>query len=242
MVGIIGISLLSFVLGDMFGSQGGGGLMGTGNSLGEIDGHTVSYEEYQAKADYYTNIYQIMYGANANSEEMTEGIREQAWQSLVNEQVFDKKYEDFGIQVSSDELFDLIQGRNPSPLVISQFSNPQTGEFDRGFMLRYLQSIDQNPNPDMKTYWLFLEKEIIRQRLQTKFMSLVAKAMYVTDLDAKNMLDNTANSVSMQYVVKSLSSIADSTVKVSSSDIKKYYKEHKAMYKRGNERVFSKAR
>ncbi len=232
LVGIIGISLLSFVLGDMFGTKrGGGGLFSSGNNLGEINGNTITYEEYQNKVDYYTNVYHIMYGQNANNEMVTEEVREQAWQSLVRENVYDKEYANFDIKVSSDELFDLIQGRNPSPMILRHFANPQTGEFDRGFLLRYLQNLDQNPNPDSKTYWLFLEREIIQQRLQTKFMGLVAKAMYVTDVDAKNTLDNTANTVNIEYVVKSLGAVSDSAAKVTTADIKKYYKEHKLQYK-----------
>ncbi len=230
-MGIIGISLLSFVLGDMFGTKRGGGLFSSDHNLGEINGNTVTYEEYQQKVDYYTGIYQIMYGKNANSEAVLDEVREQAWQALVRENVYDTEYANLGLKVSSDELFDLIQGHNPSPLIIRNFSNPQTGEFDRSFVLRYLQSLDQNPNPDAKAYWLFLEKEIIQQRLQTKFMGLVAKAMYVTDVDAQNMLNNTANTVNIQYVMKPLSSVGDSAVKVASADIKKYYNAHKEQYK-----------
>ncbi|MDR0688112.1 MAG: SurA N-terminal domain-containing protein [Prevotellaceae bacterium] len=229
LVGIIGLALLSFVLGDLFGNGGGGGFFSRSYSVGEIGGRAISYEEYQQTVDYFTAVYQAMYGQNAIPESVTDEIREQAWQALVRKYVDDKKYDDWEIQVSGDELFDLIQGRNPSPLVVRNFSNPQTGEFDRGLILRYLQSIEQNP--DAKLYWLFLEKEIISQRKQAKLTSLAAKAMYVTAVDAKNTLDNGAKSVSIQYVSKPLTSYPDSLIKVTSRDVKKYYSEHKQQYK-----------
>ncbi|MDR0710989.1 MAG: SurA N-terminal domain-containing protein [Prevotellaceae bacterium] len=235
LVGIIGLALLSFVLGDLFGnSGGGGGLFSSSNDVGKINGHKVSYEEYQQTVDYFTSIYLAMYGQNATNEAVTEEIREQAWQALVRKYLYDKVYDDVGIQVSSDELFDLIQGRNPSPLVIRNFSNPQTGEFDRGYMLRYLQNIEQNP--DAKLYWLFLEKEIITQRKQTKLMGLAAKAMYVTSVDAKNTFDNGAKTVSIQYVSKPLTSYPDSLIKITSRDVKKYYQAHKPLYKQNASR------
>ena len=236
MVGIIGISLLSFVLGDMFGVKRGGGIFGSDHSVGEINGVKISYEDYHRKLDYYTNIYQIMSGQNANSEQAAEQVREQVWQSLVRENVFDKRFAGFGMRVSSEELFDLIQGRNPSPIVVSNFTNPQTGELDRGFVLRYLQNLDMNPNPDAKAYWLFLEKEIVQQRLQSKFLGLAAKAMYVTGLDAQNALSNTANTVSISFVAKPLSGIPDSAVKAASSDLKKFYRAHKERYKQAASR------
>ncbi|MDR0414383.1 MAG: SurA N-terminal domain-containing protein [Prevotellaceae bacterium] len=228
LVGIIGLALLSFVLGDLFGN-GGGGFFSAAGDVGKINGRTISYEEYQRTTDYFTNVYSAMYGPNTANGDMTDEIREQAWQALVRKYLYDKKYDQMGIEVSSDELFDLVQGRNPSPLVVRNFSNPQTGEFDRGFVLRYLQSLDQNP--DTKFYWLFLEKEIANLRKQAKLTGLVSKAMYVTAADAKNALNNEVRSVSIQYVSSPLTSYPDSLIKVTPSDIKKYYKEHKQQYK-----------
>jgi peptidyl-prolyl cis-trans isomerase D len=230
LVGIIGISLLSFILGDMFGSKGTG-LFSSGYSLGEINGTKISYEDYQHKVDYYTGIYHFMYGQNANNEEVAEEMREQAWQSLVRDKVYAREFDRLGMKVSGDELFDLIQGRNISPLVVSHFTNPQTGEFDRGYVLRYIQNLDLNPNPEAKAFWLFLEKEIIYRRLEAKFLGLAARAMYVTDLDAGNAVNNTSGTVNIQLVANPLSSIADSAVKVTSSDIKKFYNENKERYK-----------
>jgi peptidyl-prolyl cis-trans isomerase D len=233
LVGVIGLALLSFVLGDLFGNSGGG-LFSSANDVGEINGRKISYEEYEQTVSYFTDVYLAMYGQNSTSEAVTEEIREQAWQALVRKYLYDKKYDELGLEVSSDELFDLIQGRNPSPLVIRNFSNPQTGEFDRGYVLRYLQNIEQNP--DAKIYWLFLEKEIINQRKQAKLTALVSKAMYVTAADAKNTFANGANSVSIQYVSKPLSSYPDSLIKITSSDVKKYYREHKQQYKQSASR------
>ncbi|MDR1226347.1 MAG: peptidylprolyl isomerase [Prevotellaceae bacterium] len=232
LVGVIGIALLSFVLGDMFSTRGGGGWFG-GNNVGAIAGNKISYEAYMHKVDYYTRIYRIMYGQNANSEMLTDEIREQAWAAFVREYAVDTEYEDFGLAVSGDELFDLVQGENPSPLIVRNFSNPQTGEFNRANVLGYLQSLEdgRDDNQDEKVRWLFLEKEIINQRLQSKLVNLVAKSLYVTTLDAGEALANTANAVNISYAVKRFDSFADSTLKVSNSDIKAYYNAHKNLYK-----------
>lgn len=224
---VIGLSLLIFVLSDILGNKGGS--FSSNVDVGTIGDHDISYEEYQHTVDYYTSVYNVMYGQNAISEEVSEEVRSQAWQALVRKYVYDVEYEGLDLVVTSDELFDLIQGRNPSPLVVRNFTNPQTGIFDRGVLLRYLQNLDQNP--DGKTYWLFLEKEIVSQRLQAKLTALVSKAMYVTAADAKNTLNNSAKTVSIQYVSKPLNTYPDSLVKVSASDIAKYYSKHKEQYK-----------
>jgi peptidyl-prolyl cis-trans isomerase D len=234
-VGAIGFAILSFILADMLGNRRGPGLFGgRSNDLGSINGHSVSYEDFQVEVDYYTHVYQLMYGMDATNEQVTEEIREQAWQSLIRKLVFDVAYDNMGIDVSSDELFDLVQGRNPSPLVVRNFTDPQTGVFDRANVLRFLQNLESNP--EGKDFWLFLEKEIISQRKQTKLAGLVTKAMYVTNADALNSLNSTANSVSLQYVSKSISAYPDSLIKVASGDVKRYYSAHKNQYKQTESR------
>ncbi|MGL4955678.1 MAG: peptidylprolyl isomerase [Bacteroidales bacterium] len=230
LVGIIGVALLSFVLGDMFGNSSSGSMFSS-QALGEVSGYSIEYQEYQSRVDYYNNIYRVMYGQNANNEAVTEEVREQAWQSLIRQYTVEQKYDALNLRVSSDELFELIQGSTPSPIILRHFANPQTGDFDRAFLLRYLQNLDQADNIDGKTYWLFLEKEIAQQRLQAKFTALMTKSMYSTDIDAQNVVNNGKNNVNIAYVLKPYSAISDSTLKVSSKDLKAFYKANKQNYK-----------
>ncbi|GHT12921.1 peptidylprolyl isomerase [Bacteroidia bacterium] len=232
LVAVIGIALLSFVAGDLFsGNKGGRGGMFSSNDVGEIDGHGVSYEDYMEKVEHYNEVYRVMYGQQATSEVQTNQIREQAWYDFVKTYALGSVYEQLGVAVSSDELFDLIQGSNPSPLIVQNFSNPQTGEFDRATVLNYLQNLDENPNPEAKFYWLFLEQEIVQQRLQEKMLALVAKSLYTTTLEAQEAVANNAGKVNIQYVEQKISTVSDSLVKVTSSDVKRYYNLYKNKYK-----------
>ncbi|GHT69664.1 peptidylprolyl isomerase [Bacteroidia bacterium] len=228
---VIGIALLSFVAGDLFGVKRGRGGLFSSDDVGEINGHGISREDYTDKVDYYTEIYRIMYNQSNHSEAMTDEIREQAWFAFVQQYAVQPEWEHLGLRVSSDELFDLIQGKNPSQLVIRNFSNPNTGEFDRVAVLQYLQNIDANPNPDAKTYWLFLEREIVNQRIQEKLLSLVSKSLYTTTLEAQEAVNGSSNNVDIEYVVRNISGVADSAVTMSSGDIKKYYNLNKKRYK-----------
>ena len=56
LVGIIFLALLAFVLTDLFNSQRGlfGGSGGADNSVGEINGHTVTLAEFRTKMDEYS--------------------------------------------------------------------------------------------------------------------------------------------------------------------------------------------
>ncbi|GHU96350.1 peptidylprolyl isomerase [Bacteroidia bacterium] len=227
----IGIALLSFVAGDLFGVKKGRGGMFSSDDVGEINGHGVSYEDYMEKVEHYNEVYRVMYGQQASNDVQTNQIREQAWYDFVKTFALGPVYEQLGVAVSSDELFDLIQGSNPSPLIMQNFSNPQTGEFDRAMVLNYLQSLDENPNPDAKFYWLFLEKEITQQRLQEKLLALVSKSLYTTTLEAQEAAAGNANRVDIQYVEQKTATVPDSLVKVTSGDVKHYYNLYKNKYK-----------
>jgi peptidyl-prolyl cis-trans isomerase D len=223
---IIGIALLSFVVGDFFtGGRFGGAF--NDDSIGIIGGVGISYTEYNARIDYFNAVYAAM-GRTAQTE--SDEVREQAWYALVQEYAIEPEYRALGLAVSKDELFDLVQGRRPSALAVRYFSDPNTGEFDRARVIQYLQNIDADPNPDAKTMWLYLEKEIAHQRVQEKLLALVSKSLYATSLEAKTTLEGSANSVDIEYVLRSYSEVSDSAINVSSSDIKKYYKQHKKRY------------
>ena len=51
-------------------------------------------------------------------------------------------YNDLGIDVSSDELFDMLQGANLHPIVQQIFRNPNTGQVDRGAVVNFLKNLD----------------------------------------------------------------------------------------------------
>jgi hypothetical protein len=47
--------------------------------VGEIDGKSISYVDYQADVEKFTTINEIMTGSSANTEELQSSIRNAAW-------------------------------------------------------------------------------------------------------------------------------------------------------------------
>lgn len=77
---------------------------------------------------------------------------------------------------------------------------------------------------------------MVKQRLFTKYVGLVSKGIYVTDLEVEQGVNN-ANSLSnIAYILKEYSQIPDSTVTVPESDVRKYYKEHERMFRQSASR------
>ncbi len=227
---IIGLALVAFILGDML--KTGSTLMRPSQlEVAEINGESVQYPDFQKKIEELSEVYKMNTGTSQLDESSWQQIREQVWQTILRELVMTDVYNEVGVDVSADELFDLIQGANPHRIVQQIFRNPNTGVFDKDFALSFLKSLQTNATPAQKAYWLYIENQIKSERIQEKYSNLLGKGMYVTKAEATKSLADKNKSVSFQYIPLNYSTISDSAVSVSDKDLKAYYSAHQDEYK-----------
>ena len=226
---IIGLALLAFILGDMLRS-GRSLLRGKQMEIAEIAGKSIDYKEYQQKLDELTEIYKMNSGRNAVDQQTLEQLREQTWQNMVRNYVMSDIYKDLGIGVSSDELFDMVQGNNISPIIQQLFRDPQTGQVNRSAILQFLKHLETNGTSQQRAYWLFMENQIVAQREYTKYNDLVSKGLYVTTAEAKQDVADKNHQVDINFVAKTYASVPDSAVMVANADMETYYNNHQELY------------
>lgn len=226
---VIGLALLAFILGDLFGS--GGSLFNRNQfEIAEISGKSVPFQTYQQRVDHITELNKVSRRLNALDEQTTENIREEVWNQLVQENVLTPKYEDLGIEISTTELFDMVQGQNLHPIIRQEFGNPQTGEVDIAMVDQFLRNLDADPSGFQRSIWLYLEDIIIRDRQFTKYNNLVRKGLYVTGLQAEKSGAEHSTKVDMSFITSRYSTVSDSLVSVSSAEVSSYYKKNKQKY------------
>ena len=173
----------------------------------------------------------ISLSGNSNIDEATaESIREQTWQQLIRERILDNQYKKLGIGVSSEEVDELVLGNNPHQIVLQLFTDQQTGTFNKSFLVNFLKQTEVDETA--KKYWLFFENEIVNDRMSTKYNSLVSQGLYVTSKQAEFDKNLASATVDFSYIMKNYSSVPDSLVNVSASEIRSYYSEHKETFKR----------
>lgn len=232
---IIGLALVAFILGDML--KTGSSLMKSSQlEVAEINGESVQYPDFQQRIDKIAEVYKMNTGVSQLDENAWNQVREQAWQAVLRELVMGPAYEDLGIDVSSDELFDLVQGSNPHRIVRQLFRNPNTGTFDRTFALAFLKSLQTNANAEQRAYWLYVENQIKQERTSEKYNSLVTKGLYTTKEEAAESLTEKNKKVNFQYIPLNYSSVSDSSISISEKDIKAYYNAHEDNYKQEKSR------
>lgn len=221
---VIGIALLLFVLSDF---QRKGSSHET--TIANIAGEKIGIMEFNRKVDENIELQKNQSGKNNLTTEETNQIRQSTYQQIVNEIVMNKQYEEIGVAVSADELNDLITGNNPHPYIQQSFTNPQTGVFDKQAVLNFLQQLDQ-VDPQIKHQYLMMEKEIKKDRLNSKYMGLIGKGFYVPTAIAKRNFEETNTMADILVSGIRYMSIPDTAVTVTDADYQKFYDENKYKY------------
>lgn len=232
---VIGISLAAFVLGDML--QSGSSMFQRNQmEVGKINGESVQYPDFQKQVEELGEIYKQNTQQNQLDENSWVQVREQTWQTTVRNIVMQDVYEDLGIEVSSEELFDMIQGTNLHPIIQQLFRDPNTGQVDRSAVVRFLKNLETGIAPEQRSYWLYLEKQIVEERIQSKYSNMVSKGLYVTTNEAESSMEAQNKSVNFDYIALNFSSVPDSAVTVTENDLKTYFTAHKGQYKQEKSR------
>lgn len=232
---IIGLALVAFILGDMLNT--GSTLMRPNQmEVAEINGESIQYPDFQKRIEELSEVYKMNMGVSQLDENAWTQIREQAWQAVLQQLVMGDVYSELGVDVSSEELFDLIQGANPHRIVQQLFRNPNTGAFDKDFAISFLKSLQTNATAQQKAYWLYVEEQIKSEKIQEKYNSLISKGLYVTASEATSSLAEKNRKVNFQYIPLNYASVADSSVAVSDKELRAYYAAHEKDYKQEKNR------
>ena len=224
---IIGVALAAFVLGDFARS----GRMGSREvNIGVVDGEEITIMDFNKKVDQNIEATKQQQKKERLTAEESYRLKNETWKQMVNQILLKNEYDALGLSVTSDELFDMIQGPDPHPLIVQSFTNPQTGRFDRNLVVQFLQTLDQN-RPEIKQQWYVFEDYLINDRLRSKYTNLVSKGYYIpTDL-AKMVYSEENDKASIKYAAKKYIEVADSLVNPTDKDYEKAYEENKERYK-----------
>lgn len=244
LVVVVGVALFAFIIGDFLNS-GSTYFRQSQEVIGEINGETINIRDYQQRVDEMAEMYKMQTGQSSLPEEYMSQIRESVFQNMIREIVMAEQTDKLGLTVSPEELFDMVQGENISPMIqqMQIFVNPQTGQFDKGALLDFLKRIESpeaatsSDLQQAKKFWLFWEKNMKQQRLEQKYATLLSKAIVANPIDAKETFEETAVNSDIAYVMQPYSSIPDSTIEVSKSEVEKLYNERKELYKQKEGKV-----
>lgn len=225
---VIGLALALFVLGDFVGNKRPGRGRGV-NLIGEINGDEIMITDFNARVDQNIESQRLNSGKESLSQEEQFQIRQQTWEQMISETLLQEQVSEIGITVTTEELDDLIRGKNPHPYIRQSFTDPQTGQYDPANVINFLQNLDK-VDPEMRQRYLSIEKAIKEDRLNTKYRNLIAKAYYVPKAFAERDYKNRSTIATVRYFALPYTSIVDSLITLTDADYEKFYNENKYKY------------
>ena len=244
---VIGLALFAFILGDLMGS--GSSSMGK-RSVAEINGKGIGVNDYVNREKSLREFYELNAGGQSLDAELEKQIQQETWRRLIRETIMERSYEKLGIDVSADELKTMITGdqsmslngnpalSEPHPIIRQMFSNPETGMLNRAVMNNYFSSLDNPQFAQEKKRWLFIENEIVEEKMNQKYFNLVRKGFQPSSLDLKDYVTENGKSTDFAFISKPFTEIADEDITITDADLKAYYKTHRESFKQEASRTF----
>lgn len=236
---VIGLALFAFIAGDAWkvlqphqGKQ----------DVGEVNGEVLSAQDYQKMVDELSEVIKLTNGLNSLTEDQLNNVKDQVWQSYVNNKLIAEQAKKLGLKVTDAEIQAIIeQGTHPL-LMQTPFRNPQTGMFDKDMLKKFLvdyANLDASKMPaqyveyyqKMGAFWKFVEKTLAESTLAQKYQNLVTKSLNSNPVSAEDAFKARTEQSDLLLAGIPYSSINDSTIQVSDSEIKDRYNEKKEQFK-----------
>lgn len=236
---VIGLALFAFIAGDAWkilqphqGKQ----------DVGEVNGKTLSAQEYQQMVDELSEVIKLTNGLNSLNEDQLTNIKDQVWNTYVTNEVIANEAKKLGLQVTKAELQAVINAGSHPLLMQTPFRNPQTGAFDKDMLKKFLvdyANLDANKMPaqyveyyqKMGNFWNFIEKNLSETLLAEKYQNLIGKSLISNPVAAEDAFNARTEQTDMLLAAVPYSSISDSTITVSKEEIKKLYDSKKESFK-----------
>ncbi len=223
LVVIVGIALLAFVLGDLFKSTNSRQT----TNVATVGNEKITYQDYTNLVNMNLENVKAQNGGTLSTED-NYSVHANTLEQMIRNIIMKNEYNDLGLVVSGDELFDQFLGENPNQYVIQSFTNPD-GSFNKELVTTYIRDF-QTLSPEMKSNWINFERAIKEDRLNTKYETLLKKGFYLpSKLAARIYADKNDKTSAEVYAVR-YNTIADSTVVVNDADNKAFYESNKNKY------------
>ncbi len=224
----VGLSILAFVAADLLGPNSS--LLGSeAQTVGEIAGQKITYPEFNQEFERIKYNYSLSNNQSPTGE-IQNSLREQAWNSFLIKYAYEKEFDNAGLDVTDEELVDMVQGVNIHPSIVQSFTDPNTGVFDKSRVINFLQNFEQL-DPQMQYNWSQFEKNLKPERLQNKMNSLLRNSTYVNKFEVEAAHAKSEASVDGRFMYVPYFSIPDSTVEVTDAILKTILDERKEEFK-----------
>ena len=212
--------------------------------VGEVYGEKINVQDFQKLVDEYSEVIKMQQGTDNLNEQQLNQVKDMVWNTYVQTKMVEKEAKALGLTVTDQEIQNILKEGTNQMLLQTPFVNQQTGRFDVNALQNFLNQYNQakTANPQMAQqyskiyyYWTFIEKTLRQQTLAQKYQSLLAHCLLSNPVEAKMAFKEENEESKIQLAVLPYSSIQDSKVQITESDLKAKYNELKPRFKQSVE-------
>jgi len=219
-IGVIGISLVAFVLTDFL-TSGNMLFQGDRDVVGRILEFNKEVEELRQNPQY----------GQATPLQLSELV----WNNLLNEKLLVLPMSELGFTVTTEELTKVIE-MTPSVQQMPGLQDPNTGQFRPDLLRSALQNLrdQRESSPEAAAQWaswVAYEQDVKNQALSSKIYDAVAAGMRMPQ--SLQLAQNTRNNRQLQLKIAAMtvSEIKDDEATPTDEDYQAIYDEYKPNFK-----------
>ena len=214
---VIALALFAFILSSLFENKDAL-FSKSQNIVATINGKDITREGFMQKVEQL----QRQMGSNATNTQ----VMNRVWEQEVRQAVMETQFEKLEISVEKDQMRDLLK----TSLATNQNFLNEAGIFDENKMNEYIANLKET-SPEGFASWVDYENQVAANALNQNYLNMVKAGLTGTLAEGKLEHELLGNKVDIKYAQIPFSSIADSLVSVSKSEISSYINAHQNDFK-----------
>jgi len=239
-IGVIALSLIGFILMDA--KQGSSRLFGEGsNNAGKVDGTTIEMADFNNKVKMAEDAEEQRTGQRPSGS-MTYQLRDQVWDQIVAENIFGKESKKLGIDVfTAEELSYVLLSNDPSNPLTKEKSllDPTTGKIDPIKAQEAISNMKKAKGNQKEMISAQVVQPIALNTKVGRYSALINSSAYYPSWMQKREIEQSKSFSNISYVSIPYTTIPDSSIKVTDTDINNYVNKHKDLFKQEAGRLIS---
>ena len=209
LIAVIGMALFAFVIAGVFDGSG----FQSPDPIGKVNGEELSINDFRNQMDVLKRSY------NFNDLQALTT----AWDESVRSKLLEQQIDELGLGSSTDHL-EYFLSQSPSFNSDQRFLN-DAGFFDLNKFSNFIAELKEI-NPESYVQWSNQEKQFNDQIKVNTYLNLVASGLNSTFFEGRNQYERSNSIADISFVKIPYSTINDSLVSVSNSEVSKYIKDN----------------
>ncbi len=213
---IIALALFSFVLADVI-RNGGMSSQSAQNTIATVNGNEIGREEFAREVE----AFQRNMGSNMSTTQAVNRI----WDQKLRQVILEEEVEKLGIRAGEAQVTELVRAQmanNPN------FMN-EAGMFDENRLREYVANLKET-SPQAYEQWQEFTSNLAQTAKMNSYYNMVGVGVGATLLEGEQAYRMQNDNVNMKFVQVPYSSVPDSEVEVTKSDIKNYLENHSSRF------------